>query len=147
MTSGGNGDGGGGGGGSGDTPMLSDPSVYIQRAKKLRIEKEKKRRHEHDHGKNPHSPTLQRVGVQKKKGKIMYFPIGSHGVRDWSRRCSLKAAVARFKDTVSAYALEYDHMKGAATCRTLNKDGVRGTYTLVDAKSTVVYLRSESGFK
>ena len=137
----------GDGGGDDIMASVSDPNIYLKRAKQQRILKEKQRRHEHDHGKNPHSPTLKRVGVQKKKNTMLYYPIGSQGLHDWSRRCSLKDAMVKFKDTSSAYALEYCQLKGLATLRTLNKDGMRGTYQLKKKKSTIVYLRPDPGWK
>ena len=91
--------------GNGIMGSVGNSSVYLQRAKEQRLSKERQRRFEHDHGKNPHSPTLKRTGVIKKKNMSMYYPIGSQGLRDWSRRCSLKDALIKFKDIASAYAV------------------------------------------
>lgn len=82
--------GGGGGAGVPNGAAVLDSSVYLERAKQLRLNQnkqkktaefkdEQQRRFEHDHGKNPHSPTLKRVGVIKKKNTALYFPIGSQG--------------------------------------------------------------------
>ena len=49
----------GDGGGDDIMASVSDPNIYLKRAKQQRILKEKQRRHEHDHGKNPtmqHTP-------------------------------------------------------------------------------------------
>jgi hypothetical protein len=73
--------------------------------------------------------------------------IGSQGTRDWERRCSLKDALIKFKDITSAYAMEYDQMKGLACIKTLNSDGVRGTFTLKTQQHCSVYLRKDKVWK
>jgi class 3 adenylate cyclase len=136
----------------GGIEQLPDRAIYLERAKKLRLMKklnkaknEKQRRYEHDHGKNPRQQKVS--GIIRRRNKCLYFPIGSQGTRDWERRCSLKDALIKFKDITSAYAMEYDQMKGLACIKTLNSDGVRGTFTLKTQQHCSVYLRKDKVWK
>jgi hypothetical protein len=84
--------------------------------------------------------------IVKRRNKCLYFPIGSQGVRDWEKRCSLKDALVKFKDIASAYALEYNQMKGMATIKSLNSDGCRGTFTLKPQPHCNCYIKKEHGW-
>ena len=124
---------------------------YLARAKKLRQKKEEKeriRRMEHDTGRNPYSPALARTKVVKRSKTKLYFPIPSTGVRDFRRvGISFTEAKDRFREMTSAYALSYNSARKEAVIYTLNRDGVRGTYSFVADNQWTTFMRGVAEWK
>ena len=124
---------------------------YLARAKRLRRKKEEKeriRRMEHGTGKNPYSPALARTRIAKRSKTKLYFPISSSGVRDFHRvGISFADAKNRFNEMTSAYALSYNSARKEAMIYTLNKDGVRGTYSFVADNQWTTFMRGAAEWK